>query len=263
MKKALPERAKLSKESKECVQECVSEFISFITSQAADKCKLEKRKTLNGEDILWAMYTLGFENYSETLKIYLAKYRQYEQEQALIKPPRRKMYKRKKKQKKETLEEEGTEDEYDDEFNNEGTMLNPSVDYFQENNLNQHEASYPAPPTTSSVVGSSFPIGDDFFQEQSIENTGGENFQYLNHPNIQQDQQPLLTQSYPQQQQLQLQQLHTQAQPHQMYTPQEQAYDVNDMSDIQMQLNQQGQNVGIILRSSPRYSRTGQGNNQG
>ena len=76
MKKALPERAKLSKESKECVQECVSEFISFITSQAADKCKLEKRKTLNGEDILWAMYTLGFENYSETLKIYLAKYRQ-------------------------------------------------------------------------------------------------------------------------------------------------------------------------------------------
>lgn len=76
MKLALPEHAKLSKESKECIQECVSEFISFVTSQAADKCKLEKRKTLNGEDILWAMYTLGFENYSELLKIYLAKYRQ-------------------------------------------------------------------------------------------------------------------------------------------------------------------------------------------
>ncbi|CCE88927.1 Piso0_001719 [Millerozyma farinosa CBS 7064] len=76
MKKALPQHAKLSKESKECIQECVSEFISFITSQAADRCKLEKRRTLNGEDLLWAMYTLGFENYSETLKIYLAKYRQ-------------------------------------------------------------------------------------------------------------------------------------------------------------------------------------------
>lgn len=76
MKKALPEHAKLSKESKECIQECVSEFISFITSQAADRCLVEKRKTLNGEDVLWAMYTLGFENYSETLKIYLAKYRQ-------------------------------------------------------------------------------------------------------------------------------------------------------------------------------------------
>lgn len=79
MKKALPERAKLSKEAKECVQECASEFISFITSQAVDKCGLEKRKTLNGEDILWAMFTLGFEHYGETLKIYLAKYRQFEQ----------------------------------------------------------------------------------------------------------------------------------------------------------------------------------------
>lgn len=82
MKLALPQHAKLSKESKECVQECVSEFISFITSQAADKCKLEKRKTLNGEDMLWAMFTLGFEHYSETLKIYLAKYREFEQREA-------------------------------------------------------------------------------------------------------------------------------------------------------------------------------------
>lgn len=79
MKKALPQRAKLSKEAKECVQECASEFISFITSQSMDKCTLEKRKTLNGEDILWAMFTLGFEHYGETLKIYLAKYRQFEQ----------------------------------------------------------------------------------------------------------------------------------------------------------------------------------------
>lgn len=61
-----------------CVQECVSEFISFITSGAIDKCQAEKRKTLNGEDILYAMYTLGFENYAETLKIYLAKYREHE-----------------------------------------------------------------------------------------------------------------------------------------------------------------------------------------
>lgn len=82
MKQALPLHAKLSKESKVCVQECVSEFISFVTSQAADKCKLEKRKTLNGEDMLWALFTLGFEHYAETLKIYLAKYRQFEQTEA-------------------------------------------------------------------------------------------------------------------------------------------------------------------------------------
>lgn len=34
------------------------------------------RKTINGEDILFAMTTLGFENYSDVLKVYLAKYRQ-------------------------------------------------------------------------------------------------------------------------------------------------------------------------------------------
>lgn len=39
MKKALPENAKIAKEAKECVQECVSEFISFITSEGKKKEK--------------------------------------------------------------------------------------------------------------------------------------------------------------------------------------------------------------------------------
>ena len=47
----------------EGIQECVSEFISFITSEASDKCQNEKRKTINGDDILWAMTTLGFTDY--------------------------------------------------------------------------------------------------------------------------------------------------------------------------------------------------------
>lgn len=60
----------------ETVQECVSEFISFITSEASDKCQQEKRKTINGDDLLWAMSTLGFDKYVEPLKLYLAKYRE-------------------------------------------------------------------------------------------------------------------------------------------------------------------------------------------
>jgi histone H3/H4 len=76
MKNAVPPTAKIAKDAKECVQECVSEFISFITSEAAEKCQLEKRKTIGGEDILYAMISLGFENYAETLKIHLAKLRQ-------------------------------------------------------------------------------------------------------------------------------------------------------------------------------------------
>ena len=76
MKKSLPESAKIAKDAKETVQECVSEFICFITSEASDKCQQEKRKTINGEDILWAMSTLGFDKYVEPLKVYLAKYRE-------------------------------------------------------------------------------------------------------------------------------------------------------------------------------------------
>ncbi|TVY78873.1 Nuclear transcription factor Y subunit beta [Fusarium oxysporum f. sp. cubense] len=76
MKNALPENAKIAKEAKECMQECVSEFISFITSEASEKCQQEKRKTVNGEDILFAMTSLGFENYAEALKVYLSKYRE-------------------------------------------------------------------------------------------------------------------------------------------------------------------------------------------
>ena len=76
MKNAVPPTAKIAKDAKECVQECVSEFINFITSEAAEKCQLEKRKTIGGEDILYAMVSLGFENYAETLKIHLAKLRE-------------------------------------------------------------------------------------------------------------------------------------------------------------------------------------------
>ncbi|KAG8097422.1 hypothetical protein GUJ93_ZPchr0013g33878 [Zizania palustris] len=82
MKKALPANAKISKDAKETVQECVSEFISFITGEASDKCQREKRKTVNGDDLLWAMTTLGFEDYVEPLKHYLHKFREIEGERA-------------------------------------------------------------------------------------------------------------------------------------------------------------------------------------
>jgi len=76
MKKVLPANAKIAREAKETVQMCVSEFISFVTSEASDKCLREKRKTINGDDLLWALMTLGFENYVEALRVYLQKYRE-------------------------------------------------------------------------------------------------------------------------------------------------------------------------------------------
>ncbi|KAG5845203.1 hypothetical protein ANANG_G00136330 [Anguilla anguilla] len=76
MKNGVPQTGKIAKDAKECVQECVSEFISFITSEASERCHQEKRKTINGEDILFAMSTLGFDMYVEPLKLYLQKFRE-------------------------------------------------------------------------------------------------------------------------------------------------------------------------------------------
>ncbi len=76
IKNNLPKDVKLSKSSKETLQECVSEFISFITSEANDKCNLEKRKIIKGEDIIYALNNLGFEKYCPILEAYLDKYKQ-------------------------------------------------------------------------------------------------------------------------------------------------------------------------------------------
>lgn len=53
----------------------MSEFICWITADASDKCQDEKRKTISGEDIITSMNTLGFDDYIEPLRVYLAKYR--------------------------------------------------------------------------------------------------------------------------------------------------------------------------------------------
>uniref|UniRef100_A0A2K6DE09 Transcription factor CBF/NF-Y/archaeal histone domain-containing protein n=1 Tax=Macaca nemestrina TaxID=9545 RepID=A0A2K6DE09_MACNE len=60
MKNAIPQTGKITKDAKECVQECVSE-----TSEASERCHQEKRKTINGEDILFV----------KPLKLYLQKFR--------------------------------------------------------------------------------------------------------------------------------------------------------------------------------------------
>jgi len=76
MARVTPPGARISKDAKEAVQESVSEFISFITSEASDKCQQEKRKTVNGDDLLWAMGTLGFDKHIEPLRLYLKAYRE-------------------------------------------------------------------------------------------------------------------------------------------------------------------------------------------
>ena len=81
MKNSLDSNTKISKDSKEAVQKCVTEFISFITCEACERCKLEQRKTIIGDDILYALEIFGLSEYVNILKLYLAKYREMELEE--------------------------------------------------------------------------------------------------------------------------------------------------------------------------------------
>lgn len=84
MRRILPVHAKISDDAKETIQECVSEFISFITGEANDRCQHEQRKTITGEDVLWAMGKLGFDNYIWPLSLYLNRYREIETERTAL-----------------------------------------------------------------------------------------------------------------------------------------------------------------------------------
>ncbi|KAH1065900.1 hypothetical protein J1N35_030887 [Gossypium stocksii] len=84
MRKILPPHAKISDDAKETIQECVSEYISFITGEANEHCQREQRKTITAEDVLWAMSKLGFDDYIEPLTVYLHRYRELEGERGSI-----------------------------------------------------------------------------------------------------------------------------------------------------------------------------------
>ncbi|XP_020086112.1 transcriptional activator hap3-like [Ananas comosus] len=85
MKQALPPNAKISQRAKETMQECASEFINFITGEASDRCLKEKRKTINGEDICYAMKALGLDEYADVISRYLHKYRASEERATSLK----------------------------------------------------------------------------------------------------------------------------------------------------------------------------------
>lgn len=45
------------------MQEIVTEFILFVTSEAVDLAKAKNRGTIQGEDFLLALKNLGFDHY--------------------------------------------------------------------------------------------------------------------------------------------------------------------------------------------------------
>lgn len=60
MKRCVPAAAKIAQPAKDLLQESVSEFISFITSEAVETCVHDKRKTVTDEDFIQAAQRLGY-----------------------------------------------------------------------------------------------------------------------------------------------------------------------------------------------------------
>ncbi|KAL8053472.1 hypothetical protein ABFX02_05G074000 [Erythranthe guttata] len=75
MRRVLPTHARIADDAKEAIQECVSEFISFITAEANRRCHNDYRRTVTPEDVLAAMASLGFNNYLEPLTVFLTNHR--------------------------------------------------------------------------------------------------------------------------------------------------------------------------------------------
>ena len=61
---------KCSKDAKETVQECTTQFLLFVTSEAQELSATDGRRTITAEDILTAMKKLGFDQYYEMAKWY-------------------------------------------------------------------------------------------------------------------------------------------------------------------------------------------------
>ncbi|KAF6153732.1 hypothetical protein GIB67_000965 [Kingdonia uniflora] len=78
MRKVLPYHAKISDDAKETVQQCVFEFIRFVTQMANAHCHYEQRKTVIADDLIWALGRLGFNQYIAPLSVYLHRYRESE-----------------------------------------------------------------------------------------------------------------------------------------------------------------------------------------
>ncbi|KAF1863893.1 hypothetical protein Lal_00031020 [Lupinus albus] len=77
MRKVLPKDARISDDAVDTIQKCASEFISFITEAAIEHSKLDKRKTISAEDLLFVMENMGFDDYVPPLTLFLERYRNH------------------------------------------------------------------------------------------------------------------------------------------------------------------------------------------
>ncbi|EYU44027.1 hypothetical protein MIMGU_mgv1a017926mg, partial [Erythranthe guttata] len=74
LRRALP-HAKIADDANEIIQECISEFIAIVTSEANEKARSQYRTIITLEDVIAAIGSLGLDDYVEPLTVFLNKYR--------------------------------------------------------------------------------------------------------------------------------------------------------------------------------------------
>ncbi|EYU40565.1 hypothetical protein MIMGU_mgv1a023560mg [Erythranthe guttata] len=75
LRRVLPPHAKISDDAKKTIQECVSKFIFFVTSEANETAHREYKTPIYPEDVTAGMASLEFNDYVEPLTVFLNKYR--------------------------------------------------------------------------------------------------------------------------------------------------------------------------------------------
>jgi len=78
MRKFLPNNAKISDGAKEMIQQSATNYITFVTKKAKEKCQSEYRKIMNADDLLWAIENVGFDQYIGPLSTFLQRCRTIE-----------------------------------------------------------------------------------------------------------------------------------------------------------------------------------------
>ncbi|CAH0375809.1 unnamed protein product [Pelagomonas calceolata] len=72
MRAAIPPEAKIGRDAREAAQDCASEFVAFVASEASDACAAAGRRIMTGRDVVDAVVRLGFDRQAAPLEAFLA-----------------------------------------------------------------------------------------------------------------------------------------------------------------------------------------------
>ncbi|XP_025813092.1 nuclear transcription factor Y subunit B-4-like [Panicum hallii] len=78
MRHGSPPNSKITGDAKEAVDNCLVEFCAVFIAAAVEECRRDKRTTVTGDDLIFAMRNLGFDDYVRPLALYLRRYREIE-----------------------------------------------------------------------------------------------------------------------------------------------------------------------------------------